>query len=86
MASALLTTAPRDQGQEMKMTATNSAEIALFCTSGIVQYAESVEAMLAEYNRNGRFYEIRTNEEGEQIMWHKSHRRTCGVFKDSDRA
>lgn len=86
MGSALLTTAPRDQGLEMKMTTTNSAEIALFCTSGIVQYAASAEAMLAEYNRNGRFYEIRTNEEGEQIMWHKGHRRTCGVFKASDRA
>lgn len=86
MGSALLTTAPRVQGQEIKMTTTNSAEIALFCTSGIVQYSESVEAMLAEYNRNGRFYEIRTNEEGEQIMWHKGHRRTCGVFKASDRA
>jgi NMD protein affecting ribosome stability and mRNA decay len=86
MGSALLTTAPRDQGQEMKMTTTNSAEVALFCTSGIVQYAESVEAMLAQYNRNGRFYEIRTNEEGEQIMWHKGHRHTAGVFKASDRA
>lgn len=85
MDSALLTTAPRDQGLEIKMT-TNSTEIALFCTSGIVQYAESVEAMLAEYNRNGCFYEIRNNEEGEQIMWHKGHRRTCGVFKASDRA
>lgn len=68
------------------MTTNNSAEVALFCTSGVIQYAESVEAMLAEYNRNGRFYEIRINEDGEKIMWHKSHSRTAGVFKDSDRA
>jgi len=60
-------------------------EVSLLCTSGIVQYAESVEAMLAEYNRNGRFYEVRTNEQGEQILWHKGHARECGVFKPSNR-
>lgn len=77
---------PSKQSELLHTKTANSAEVALFCTSGIVQYAESVEAMLAEYNRNGRFYEIRTNEEGEQIMWHKGHRRTYGVFKASDRA
>jgi len=63
------------------MTTNPTTEVALFCTSGIVQYARSVEAMLAEYNRYGRVYEIRTNEDGEHIMWHKGHRHTAGVFK-----
>lgn len=86
MDSELLTTAPRDQGQEMKMKTTNSAEIALFCTSGVIQYAPSVEAMLAEYNRNGRFYEIRTDEAGNQILWHKGHKYSAGTFKAAGRA
>ena len=68
------------------MKTTNSAEIALFCTSGVIQYAPSVEAMLAEYNRNGRFYEIRTDEAGNQILWHKGHKYSAGTFKAAGRA
>ena len=56
------------------MTATeNHSAVALYCATGIVQYAASVEAMLEKYNRNGRFYEIRKDEEGRQIIWHKGH-------------
>lgn len=62
-----------------------ATEIALHLTSGITKYAESVEAMLVEYNRDGRFYEIRTDEQENQILWHKGQRRACGVFKTSDR-
>lgn len=68
------------------MTTTNSAEIALHTTSGLIQYAASVEAMLTEYNRNGRFYEVRTDDAGNQILWHKSHNRAAGTFKASERA
>ena len=74
----------RIEWMDTEMITTNSAEITLFCTSGIVQHAESAGAMLAEYNRNGSFYEIRTNDEGEQILWHKGHSRACGVFKNSE--
>jgi len=65
------------------MTTTN--EIALHTTSGLIQYAASVEAMLAEYNRNGRFYEVRTDAAGNQILWHKSHSRAAGTFKPANR-
>lgn len=67
------------------MNTSNSSEIALYCASGIIQHSESVEAMLAEYNRNGRFYEIRADEKGRKILWHKGQRRNCGVFKASER-
>lgn len=65
---------------------TNNNEVALHCTSGLIQYAASVEAMLAEYNRNGRVYEIRTDDAGNQILWHKGHNRAAGTFKASNRA
>lgn len=68
------------------MTNINSAEVALYCTSGLVQYASSVEAMLAEYNRNGRCYEVRTDADGNQILWHKGHNYSAGTFKASERA
>lgn len=67
------------------MTNTKTTEIALYCTSGIVQYSASVEAMLAEYNRNGRFYEVRTDGDGNQILWHKGHNYSVGTFKPSNR-
>ena len=62
-----------------------SKEVALLCTSGIVQYSDSIDSMLDQYNRNGKWYEIRTDEDGNKIMWHKGHRRNCGVFQDSNR-
>jgi hypothetical protein len=65
------------------MTTINSTEIALHTTSGLIQYAASVEAMLAEYNRNGRFYEVRTDAAGNQVLWHKSHSRAAGTYKAS---
>lgn len=65
------------------MTTTN--EIALFCTSGLVQYAESIEAMLAEYNGNSRTYEVRTTDDGSQVLWHKGHNRAVGTFQPANR-
>lgn len=64
---------------------TSSTEVSLYCTGGCIQYAESVEAMLAEYNRNGRFYEVRHDDSGDQILWHKGHNYSIGTFKPSDR-
>lgn len=64
----------------------DQGEVALHCTSGMVQYASSVESMLAEYNRNARVYEVRTDDEGEQILWHKGHNTVVGAFKPSNRA
>jgi hypothetical protein len=86
MGSASQPAAPREkQGQEPKMTTTNTTEIALFCTSGLVQYASSIESMLAEYNGNSRTYEVRTTEDGSQILWHKGHSRAVGTFKPANR-
>ena len=66
------------------MTATeNHSAVALYCATGIVQYAASVEAMLEKYNRNGRFYEIRKDEEGRQTIWHKGHKYSIGFFGPS---
>ena len=61
----------------------NNSEVALYCATGIVQYASSVEAMLGGYNRKGRFYEIRKDEEGRQILWHKGHGYSVGFFGPS---
>ena len=64
-------------------TAETRREVALYCATGSVQYASSGEAMLEKYNRNGRFYEIRTDEEGRQILWHKGHKYSIGFFGPS---
>lgn len=66
------------------MTQTNTTKIALFCTSGIVQYAASIEAMLAVYNGASRTYEVRTAEDGGQILWHKGHSRAVGTLRPSN--
>ena len=58
-------------------------EVALYCATGIVQYAASVEAMLEKYNRNGRFYEVRKTDDGHEILWHKGHRYSVGTFGPS---
>ena len=66
------------------MTATeNHSAVALYCATGIVQYAASVEAMLEKYNRNGRFYEVRKTDDGHEILWHKGHRYSVGTFGPS---
>ena len=65
------------------MTTTN--EIALFCTSGLVQYAASIEAMLAEYNGTSRTYEVRTAGDGSQVLWHKGNNRAVGTFRPANR-
>ena len=62
------------------MTTAKNSEVSLYCATGIVQYASSVEAMLEGYNRKGRFYEIRKDEEGRQCLWHKAHRYSVGFF------
>lgn len=64
---------------------TNTTEVELHCRSGLIQYAASVEAMLAEYNRDGRFYEVRTDADGNQILWHKGHNYSVGTFRSSIR-
>ena len=61
----------------------NQSEVALYCATGIVQYASSVEAMLQKYNQKGRFYEIRTDENGREILWHKGHKYSIGFFGPS---
>ena len=61
----------------------NNPEVALYCATGIVQYAASAEAILKEYNRKCRFYEIRKDEEGRQILWHKGHKYSIGFFGPS---
>ena len=61
----------------------NHSEVALYCATGSVQYASSIEAMLEVYNRKGRFYEIRKDEEGRQILWHKGHKYSAGFFGPS---
>lgn len=53
----------------------------LYCTSGCVRYGDSAEAMLAEYNRNGRVYEIRTDANGDRVLWHKGRNCAVGTFK-----
>ena len=69
---------------EKIMAATeNHSEVALYCATGSVQYASSIEAMLEVYNRKGRFYEIRKDEEGRQILWHKGHKYSAGFFGPS---
>jgi hypothetical protein len=69
----------------MTAPTTKPTEIALYCESGIVQYASSVESMLSEYNRHGRVYEVRTADDGSQTLWHKGHQYTVGTFRPSDR-
>lgn len=63
----------------------NDDEIALYCTSGIVQYASSAEDLLAQYNEHARLYELRVNQNGETELWHKGHRRCVGVIRPSKR-
>ena len=68
------------------MTTTNSTEVALFCTSESFNTPSLSKRCWPSTTGTAASMRIRTNEEGEQIMWHKGHRRTCGVFKASDRA
>ena len=68
------------------MSDSNKKEVALHCISGLIQYASSMESMLDIYNENGKLYEIRKDSEGNDILWHKGHKRAAGIFKDSNRA
>ena len=54
--------------------------VALHTTAGLVQYADSAEAMLASYNDTLPVYELRATESGEVQIWHKGHRRAVGVM------
>lgn len=62
-----------------------TTEIALRCTSGIIKYAPSVEALLAEFNGASRVYEVREAADGSTVLWHKGHGRIVGEFVDSNR-
>lgn len=66
----------RQQGDKM-----NKSEIALHCTSGLIQYASSIESILNIYNENGKLYEIQKDSDGNYILCHKGHKRSVGIFK-----
>ena len=67
------------------MNILNKTEVALYCVSGIIQYASSTESMLNIYNENGKLYEIRKDKNGNDILWHKGHKHIVGTFKESNR-
>jgi hypothetical protein len=60
-------------------------QVALYTTSGMIQYADSTEQMLAVYNEDVNQFEIRTTHEGTQQLWHKGHQRMVGEIVGVDR-
>lgn len=49
-------------------------------TSGLVQYFSNEDIVLANYNRSGKFYEIRDGLNGREL-WHKGHKTIAGVIE-----
>jgi|ADurb_H2B_03_Slu_FD_contig_51_1665125_length_666_multi_4_in_0_out_0_1 hypothetical protein len=61
------------------------SKVALHTASGMIQYADSKEDLLQTYNHGVRLFEIRTDADGNNILWHKGHGRSAGkILKVTD--
>ena len=56
--------------------------VTLYTKIGIIQKHESIDAMLAEYNKHGKFYEV-VKRGGTTKLYHKSSRRCVGEFRNA---
>ena len=54
-------------------------KIALYTRMGHVQYHDSIDGILAEYNKHGTFYEVKNGK-----MYHKASKRIVGDFRKPD--
>lgn len=55
--------------------------IDLLTVAGLVQKFDDEAALLNEYNRYGRLYELRDGKNGREL-WHKGQRRIVGFVRE----